>query len=73
MKIKLSKRKNTIRSFIEKWPELYKTQALQNTKLDVDLMSEWSAPSEVLAMLFIWNETTQGGYYWHEFYKTLTL
>lgn len=73
MKLKPSKRKRTVMSFIDKFPEPYKTQAIENAAFNVNSLSEFSAPCEVLKALFRWNSSPQGGDYWADFSKSLTL
>lgn len=57
--------------FICKFPEPYKTRAIENVAVNVDSLSEFSTPSEVLKSLFHWNSSPQGGVYWAEFSKSL--
>lgn len=69
-KIAKYNRTKKIVSFINKWPEPYRSQAIANASIDVNELSGWSAPIEVLESLFVWSDTPEGGDYWNDFSKT---
>jgi len=60
----------TIREWFEMLPEPYRTKALANTAPD-NRTEDYPSLISALDNAFVWDETQEGGDYWHELFKTL--
>ena len=60
----------TARQHFEKFPEPYRSQAIENTLKEV-LKRKYKTPKEALLWCFTWCHTLQKYEYWKNFYHTL--
>jgi hypothetical protein len=56
----------TIKKYLGKLPEPYRTQAIENSK-DWSNKLEVESLSQAISNAFIWNNTPQGHNYWENF------
>ena len=60
----------TARQHFEKFPEPYRSQAIENTS-EEDLNKEYQAAEDALFISFSWCDAPQEPNYWYNFYLTL--
>lgn len=61
----------TIREYLEMLNEPERSEAIENTKKDINDESYSNSTNECLLGAFIWEETKQGNSYWYNIYNKL--